>query len=129
MVQIALEKCDDSIHDLVKFAQTNEAIIFTQNDEPMFILGTIDIFEWKILSLLNNQNFLKHLEQAKAHARAEKSVALPETRRPLNISLESEHGLAETKAGKFVFPLPFTLSKKLDLDNLTTLHDEPESKT
>lgn len=93
--KIALETCDITIRDLVRLIVQGEAIILTENDEPRYVLGAVDEFEWEVFNLSHNQEFMSYLDQARERARREGALSIAEARQRLKISPSSHSNASQ----------------------------------
>lgn len=84
--KIALETCDVHVRDLVRLIVQGEAIILTENDEPRYVLGAVDEFEWEVFNLSHNQEFMSYLDQARERAHREGTLSIAEARHRLKLS-------------------------------------------
>jgi len=86
MKTIALETCDASVRELIERVRRGSPVILTENNVPRYVLGAMDEFEWEVLSLSHNQEFMAYLESARVRGQTEGSLPMAEMRRRLSTS-------------------------------------------
>ena len=86
---INIEECDTAVQEFVETLDTTAVIILCKHGKPCYVVGTIDEFEWEVLSLSHNPAFLEYLEHARQRGKREGTIPIEEIQRRLELSSDT----------------------------------------